>query len=71
MYKLTNKLKRRIGLPAPKHGNMVLDVDESEAVTNEHYKELLKSKKIMHLISTGGLVDEKVELNIALDEGDS
>ena len=60
MYKLTNKHNRSIGLPAENYGGFVLGIGESESVTDEHYQELLKSKKIMGLISTGALVVEKV-----------
>jgi hypothetical protein len=61
MYNLTNKHNRRVGLPAEKRGGILLEIGETRTVTNEHYKELVKSKKTMHLISTGALVDEKVE----------
>jgi hypothetical protein len=61
MYKLTNKADRRVGLPAEKHGGILLEIGETIAVSNEHRRELLKSKKTIWLISSGALVDEKVK----------
>jgi hypothetical protein len=71
MHFLTNKHNRRIGLPAEKNGGILLDVDEARTVTNEHFKELIKSKKTMGMISTGTLVDVKVDTATWKDKVDS
>ena len=63
MYRLTNKLNRRIGLPVQiRESGILLDIGEIRTVSNDHYKELIRSQKTMGLISSGGLIAEKVEL---------
>ena len=61
MYKLTNKHDRRIGLPAPKHGGILLAIGETQKVTNDHFKELSRSEKTKGWLASGDLIAEKVD----------
>ena len=60
MYKITNKLDRRVGLPADGFEGFILDIGESREVSNEHRKALVKVPRTITLIATGAIVDEKV-----------
>lgn len=66
MYKITNKLNRRIGLRAPKHGSFILEVGESKEITNDHYAELMKTPKNDSMIKA-----EKVSTGSKKDKGKS
>jgi hypothetical protein len=46
MYLLTNKDKREVAIPAPR-GAVILAVGATAEVTDDHYRELLKSRSAL------------------------
>ena len=54
MYLLTNKAERAMGLPSP-YRSVVLDVGESEEITDKHFQELLKSSYTVTAIESGAV----------------
>ena len=60
MYKLTNKLDRRIGLPA-EDGGVILNIGESVEVSDARHDEFMETAKTQGFILSGALVSEKVE----------
>lgn len=52
MYLLKNKAKRAIGLPSP-YRSVVLEVGESEEVTDKHFEELMKATSTVNAIEQG------------------
>jgi len=60
MYKITNMLGRRVGLPANGEG-VILNIGETIEVSNVKHDEFMKVTRTQAFASSGAIVIEKVE----------
>lgn len=61
MYRLTNKLERRVGLPAKKRKGIILDIGASVDISNDDYDDLASFEKNQMLFELGAVVSEKLD----------